>query len=128
MTRFAVSAGYMALLYTFIFMPVGVLVLFSFQDGRFPIPPLRGVTLRWYSEVLSDAHLMAALGNSLVVAVGSSLVALVLGFLSARGIAGSRLCAAAAVRGALMAPLSVSYPGLCTGLSRLTSERSLEGA
>jgi spermidine/putrescine transport system permease protein len=118
-TRFALSAGYMALLYAFIFLPVGVLVLFSFQDGRFPIPPLRGFTLRWYGEVLSDADLMAALGHSLIVALGSSLVALVLGFLAARGIAGSRLGAAGAVRAALMAPLAVSY--LVIGLGLLAS-------
>ncbi len=40
MKRFAACAGYMLLIYGFIFLPVVVLVLFSFQDGRFPVPPL----------------------------------------------------------------------------------------
>jgi spermidine/putrescine transport system permease protein len=30
---------------------VVVLVLFSFQDGRLPIPPFDGPSLRWYGEV-----------------------------------------------------------------------------
>ncbi len=89
MKRFAVCAGYMLLIYGFIFLPVVVLVLFSFQDGRFPVPPLRGLTLKWHAEVLADEDLRAALLNSLVVALISSLIALFLGFLAARALAHS---------------------------------------
>ncbi|MFN4157786.1 MAG: ABC transporter permease [Gemmobacter sp.] len=119
MTRFALSAAYMAALYTFIFLPVAVLVMFSFQDGRLPIPPLRGLTLRWHAEVLGDARLMRALGNSFLVAIGSSLVALTLGFLAARAFVTARLNGAVALRGVLTAPLSVSY--LVIGLGLLAS-------
>lgn len=119
MTRFALSAAYMALLYAFIFLPVAVLVLFSFQDGRLPVPPLRGLTLRWHLEVLGNARLMTALLHSLLVAVMSSTVALALGFLAARAFVTARLPGAAALRGALTAPLSVSY--LVIGLGLLAS-------
>lgn len=119
MIRFGLCAGYMAVLYAFIFLPVGVLVLFSFHDGRFPVPPLRGLSLRWHAEVLGDAALMQALANSLLVAAASSLAALVLGFLAARAVASGRLPGAAAVRAALTAPLSVSY--LVIGLGLLAS-------
>jgi len=119
MTRFLVCAGYMGLLYAFIFLPVAVLALFSFQDGRFPIPPFRGFTLRWHAEVLSDEALTGALANSLIVAVGASAVALALGFLAARGFASARVPGAGLMRGALLAPLSVSY--LVIGLGLLAS-------
>lgn len=119
MTRFAACAVYMALLYGFIFLPVAVLVLFSFQDGRFPIPPFQGFSLRWHLEVLGDADLMAALANSFLVALASSAVALALGFLAARALATSRLPAAPLIRAALTAPLSVSY--LVIGLGLLAS-------
>lgn len=119
MMRLAACAAYMVLLYAFIFLPVAVLVLFSFQDGRLPVPPLRGLTLRWHAEVLGDARLMRGLANSLLVAVASSGVALVLGFLAARAFVTARLPGAAALRGALTAPLSVSY--LVTGLGLLAS-------
>lgn len=117
MTRFALSAAYMAAIYAFIFLPVAVLVLFSFQDGRLPIPPLKGLTLRWHAEVLADADLMAALLNSLLVAVLSSLAALILGFLAARAFVTAPL--PGALRACLLAPLSVSY--LVIGLGLLAS-------
>jgi spermidine/putrescine transport system permease protein len=119
MTRYGLAAAYMAGLYAFIYLPVGVLVLFSFQDGRLPVPPLRGLTLRWHAEVLGDGRLMGALANSLIVAVLSSLAALVLGFLAARAFAAAPLPGAGALRGALLAPLSVSY--LVIGLGLLAS-------
>ncbi|MEM9782609.1 MAG: ABC transporter permease subunit [Pseudomonadota bacterium] len=117
--RVVACAVYMVLLYGFIFLPVAVLALFSFQDGRFPIPPFRGFSLRWHEAVLGDADLMAALINSLGVAVLSSLLALALGFLAARAVATGALPGAAAIRAALTAPLSVSY--LVIGLGLLAS-------
>ena len=119
MIRLIACAGYMTLLYAFIFLPVAVLVLFSFQDGRFPIPPLRGLSLRWHEAVLSDTDLMTALLNSLLVATLSSAIALLLGFLAARALAHTHLPAARAIRGLLTAPLSVSY--LVIGLGLLAS-------
>ncbi len=117
--RFALSAAYLGVLYAFIFLPVAVLVLFSFQDGRLPIPPLKGLTLKWYGEVLADEDLTAALLNSLLVALASSFAALILGFLAARALLTGALPAPAFWRGALLAPLSVSY--LVIGMGLLAS-------
>ncbi len=119
MMRLVACTTYMALLYGFIFLPVGVLALFSFQDGRFPIPPFQGFSLRWHAEVLGDPDLIAALLNSLMVAFASSVVSLTLGFLAARAVAGGRLPGARAISAALTAPLSVSY--LVIGLGLLAS-------
>jgi spermidine/putrescine transport system permease protein len=110
---------YMAVLYAFIFLPVAVLVVFSFQDGRLPVPPLKGVTLRWYAEVLSDRDLMAALLNSLIVALISSAIALTLGFLAAVALARYRLPGSALMRGVLIAPMTVSYLIIALGLMTL---------
>ncbi|WP_118133570.1 ABC transporter permease [Oceanicella sp. SM1341] len=107
---------YLALLYAFIFLPVVVLVLFSFQDGRLPVPPFQGPTLRWYGEVLSDSRLMAALGNSFLVALGSSALSVLLGFLAACGLARYRLPGSALLRGVLIAPMTVSYLIIALGL------------
>lgn len=107
---------YLAGAYVFIFLPVAVLVVFSFQDGRLPVPPLNGVTLKWYGQVLGDRDLMAALVNSLIVALGSSLVALVLGFLAAHALARVTLPGSVLLRGLLIAPMTVSYLVLALGL------------
>lgn len=110
---------YLALAFGFILLPVGVLVLFSFQDGRLPVPPFRGPSLRWYAEVLADRRLMAGLGNSLMVAGVAATVALGLGFLAAVGLARHRLPGAALLRLVLIAPMTVSYLIIALGLLML---------
>ncbi len=121
----ALSALYMCALYGFIFLPVAVLVIFSFQDGRLPVPPLKGITLQWYREVLADAGLMAALLNSLVVALISSAIALILGFCAAVALARYRLPASALMRGVLIAPMTVSYLIIALGLLNLWGQLGL---
>ncbi|MDQ0314120.1 ABC transporter permease [Amorphus orientalis] len=107
---------YAAVIYGFIFLPVIVLVLFSFQDGRFPIPPFKGFSLRWYGELFADRYLTAALVNSVVVAVISSTVAVTLGFLAAFSLARFRLPGAGFQKALIMAPLTVSYLIIGMGL------------
>lgn len=102
--------------YVFIFLPVAVLVLFSFQATLFPVPPFTGPSLKWYAAVLSDQRLISGLANSLLVGVVSSAVAVVLGFLAAYGIARFTLPASKAMRALIAAPLSVSYLVIGMGL------------
>ena len=110
------SGLYALLIYGFIFLPVAVLVLFSFQGGRFPIPPFNGPSLKWYEAVLADDSLVAALVNSAVVALISSAVACLLGFLSAYGLARYKLPASGVQRALITAPLTVSYLIIGLGL------------
>ncbi|MGE0210088.1 MAG: ABC transporter permease [Parvibaculaceae bacterium] len=107
---------YALLIYGFILLPVALLVLFSFQGTLFPIPPFNGPSLRWYGTVLSDSRLMPALGHSLLVALGSSAVAVLLGFLAAWGFARHRLPFSGFLRGFLTLPLTVSYLIIGMGL------------
>jgi len=108
---------YLAAAFVFIYLPVGTLVLFSFQDGSLPVPPFDGPSLRWYGEVLADDDMTDALINSILVALGASTVAVTLGFLAAYGLARHVLPGAALLRGLLIAPLTVSY--LIVGLGLL---------
>jgi spermidine/putrescine transport system permease protein len=110
------AAIYVALVYLFIYLPVGVLVLFSFQDALLPIPPFQGPSLRWYEAVLTDFRIMDALWNSLVVAVISSALSCILGFLAAYGLARYTVRGAGVVQWLLVAPLSVSYLIIGMGL------------
>jgi spermidine/putrescine transport system permease protein len=114
---------YAALAYAFIFAPVAVLVLFSFQESRLPIPPFDGPSLRWYGEVLADRRLMAGLTNSLLVALGAAATATLLGFLAAWGLGRRLLPAEFALRALLTVPLTVSY--LVIGLGLLASFNAL---
>jgi spermidine/putrescine transport system permease protein len=91
-------------------------MLFSLQATSFPIPPFTGPSLRWYEAVLTDARLTSALLNSVLVAVASSLAAVVLGFLSAWGFARFHLPGSAWLRGLITLPLTVSYLIIGMGL------------
>lgn len=117
--------AYMAAAYAFIFLPVVVLVVFSFQDGRLPVPPLQGVSLRWYQTILSDPALMAALLNSLIVAVVSSGFALILGFFAAHALARVHLPGSVVMRGLLIAPMTVSYLIIALGLLTLFNQTGI---
>lgn len=108
---------YLVLAFGFIYLPVSTLVLYSFQDGTLPVPPFNGPSLQWYTEVLADDDVTDALFNSLIVAIGSSAVAVLLGFLAAYGLARHVLPGSAFMRGLLIAPLTVSY--LIVGLGLL---------
>ena len=119
------SGVYLALIYGFIFLPVGVLVLFSFQDGRLPVPPLKGLTLKWYAQILGDGALMQALANSLIVALVSSAIAVTLGFLAAYGLARHRLPGSLLMRGLLIAPMTVSYLIIALGLLGVVNQTGL---
>ena len=119
------SGLYLALIYGFIFLPVVVLVLFSFQDGRLPVPPLKGLTLKWYAQILGDGALMTALGNSLLVAIISSAIAVTLGFLAAYGLARHRLPGSVLMRGLLIAPMTVSYLIIALGLLSVVNQSGL---
>ena len=110
------AIAYVGLLYGFIFLPVGVLVLFSFQESRIPIPPFNGPSLKWYAAVFGDARMMDALTNSIIVALTSSALAVTLGFLAAYALARHRLPFTGFIRGFLMAPLTVSYLIIAMGL------------
>ena len=118
-----ISAAYLALAYLFIFLPVAVLILFSFQGTTLPVPPFTGPSLRWYADVLHDGRLLAGLGHSLLVGVLSSLVATALGFLAAHGLARDPPRWAGAIHGLLLAPLTISY--LIIGLGLLATFNAL---
>ncbi|WP_246003866.1 ABC transporter permease [Histidinibacterium lentulum] len=109
--------AYALALFGFIYLPVATLVLFSFQNGSLPVPPFNGPSLRWYGDVLGDDRLVEALLNSLMVALGSSAIAVALGFSAAYALARHVLPASALWRALLIAPLTVSY--LIVGLGLL---------
>jgi spermidine/putrescine transport system permease protein len=112
----SVALLYVALALLFIFLPVGSLILFAFQEGLAPVPPFKGPTLQWFDKVLHNRRLMEALWNSVLVGGLSSLVATVLGFLAAFSLARRNWRFARGAQLFLMAPITVSYLIIGMGL------------
>jgi spermidine/putrescine transport system permease protein len=111
-----IAIVYALLVYAFIFLPVAMLVLFSFQAGQIPVPPFNGPSLRWYDAILNDTRIVKALGNSVWVALISSLASTVVGFLAAWGFARFTLSWSGFWKGLLTLPLTVSYLIIALGL------------
>ena len=116
MLRSLPSYVYLVLALSFIYLPVVVLVLFSFQDGVLPVFPFTGPSLQWYEKMLANERLVESLINSVVVAILSSIVATFLGFLAAYGMARRKPRFAGGIRFVLMAPLTVSYLIIAMGM------------
>ncbi|TAK11871.1 MAG: ABC transporter permease [Anaerolineae bacterium] len=77
------GAGYYALLALFLYMPIFLLIVFSFNDSVILAFPLKGFTLEWYHELLQAEELLASIKNSLLVGFLASAVSLALGTLAA---------------------------------------------
>ncbi len=67
--------------YLFLYIPLIILVLFSFNDSRINVGWV-GFTLKWYKILFADKELIDAARNSLIIAIISSVVSVVLGTLS----------------------------------------------
>jgi len=77
-----VFRAHATLIYLFLYVPIGLVVLFSFNAGGHT-GELRGVSLRWYDYALNDRFAMGALQNSFVVGFWTALIATSLGTLAA---------------------------------------------
>lgn len=75
-------AGHTVLVYLFLWLPIAVLAVFSFNAGR-QTAVWRGFTLDWYRRLLANDALLASVRNSLAAAVLTTLIATVLGTLAA---------------------------------------------
>ena len=76
---------YMGAIYAFLFAPILVLIVFSFNESK-SRSNFTGFTLKWYKQLFSNELIMESLGNTILVAVVSSICATVLGTVAAIGI------------------------------------------
>jgi spermidine/putrescine transport system permease protein len=74
--------GHAILIYLFLYLPIAILIIFSFNDSRF-LAQWSGVSTRWYGELSKDSGIILALWNSLFVAVVSTVVSTIIGTLAA---------------------------------------------
>lgn len=76
--------AYGVLGYLFLYLPIIILVIFSFNDSRSTAQWV-GFSTRWYVEMIQDDQIILALWNSLFVALVSTLISTILGTLAAMG-------------------------------------------
>lgn len=74
--------GYGVLAFLFLYLPIVILVIFSFNDSR-STAQWAGYSTRWYVEMANDSQILLSLWNSLFVAVVSTLISTILGTMAA---------------------------------------------
>ncbi|MCW5626890.1 MAG: ABC transporter permease [Burkholderiales bacterium] len=114
--RHATAVAVMGPLFVFIYLPVVVLVLFSFHAGQVPVPPFEGPSLAWYARVLDSDRVTGAAWSSVLVGVISSAAATLLATLAAWGLARYRVPGRRLFEVLLYLPLAVSYLVIGVGL------------
>ncbi len=78
---------YTLLVFLFLYAPIAVLILFSFNSGK-STAVFEGFSLYWYKELFNDAATLEAFKNSMIVAVVSSIIATIMGTAAATAIFG----------------------------------------
>jgi spermidine/putrescine transport system permease protein len=117
-TRRAPFLGaYTITVFAFLYLPIVVLILYSFnKDGVGGFPP-KHFTLDWYRQLFRDASIWDSFLNSLLVAVAAVVLALTLGLLAALALDRADFPGKSVFRRLVLLPLIL--PGIITGLSLL---------
>jgi putative spermidine/putrescine transport system permease protein len=112
-----------ALTLGFIYLPIAVIVLYSFNAARVATWPITGLTLDWYGRAIANAGIRNALIASLEAAIGATVVALVLGSLIAFAVQRYAFFGRQAL--SLVVVLPLALPGIVTGLALNAAFRTL---
>ena len=79
------SKIYTAFIMLFLFAPILILLVFSFNEGK-SLSVFSGFSLNWYVELFKDAETLGAVRNTLVLAFSASIISTVMGTAAAVGI------------------------------------------
>ena len=110
-------AGYGVLIYVFLFAPIVLLVLFSFNANRYGTFPITGWTLSWYRQAFSDYQVQDAVRTTIKIALQVTVISAVVGTAAAFPLVRSRLPFREGFRIVLILPIMI--PGILIGVSLL---------
>ena len=117
------------LVYLFLYLPLVIVMLYSFSASKINAWPIDGYSLTWYRQLADDTEIREAILLSVRVGLVSSAVAVVLGTMAALALDRYRFAGKAAVR--FLVVLPITLPGIVTGIAMLSffslSDRPLSG-
>jgi spermidine/putrescine transport system permease protein len=115
--RAPLLATFSLLVFAFLYLPILVLILYSFNQGGVGGFPPKHFTLRWYQQLFADGEIWDSVLNSLLVALGAVVLSLTLGLLAALALDRAQFPGKSLFRRLVLLPLVL--PGIITGLSLL---------
>jgi putative spermidine/putrescine transport system permease protein len=107
------------LVMAFLYLPLGVILLASFNSSKIPTWPIRDYSTKWWSLAYHDDRAREALVNSFKVATGATALALVLGTAAAFALARFRFFGRNSL--SFLFVLPIALPGIITGISLLST-------
>ncbi|MDR3243407.1 MAG: ABC transporter permease [Elusimicrobiota bacterium] len=112
------SKVFSTLVFMFLYAPILIVVLFSFNSSRRNIV-FEGFTLRWYGEMFQNAPLLQSFGNTMIVASMSALLAVIIGTLAAVAMFRYKFKGKGIIDALLYIPIVI--PEIILGISLLAS-------
>ncbi len=113
------TLGFVSLLiYAFLYLPIVVVILYSFSSTKINAWPIQGYTLNWYRELRADTEIRNAIGLSVRLGLVAAFASLVLGTLGALALDRYRLPGKPAIRFLVILPITL--PGIVTGVALLS--------
>lgn len=115
-------AGWATFIYIFLFSPIVLLIVLSFNKNPFGTFPITGWTFHWFNQVANSPDLQTAIKTSLQVAFEVTVIATVVGTAAAFPLVRSRLPFRTGFRLAFTLPIMI--PGVLIGVSLLSFLRN----
>ncbi len=109
---------YSFIVYLFLYVPIGIIVLFSFNSGRHAAD-FQGFSIKWYGKALSNPFMMDALISSLIIALSAAFLSSIMGTTAA--------LALQRIRGPMkvifdgMIYIAIMIPGIVIGIATLVA-------
>jgi len=107
----------------FLYLPIVVLIIFSFNDSRILSLPFRGFTWKWYEALLNNADLQTAIWNSFYVGICATFLTLLIGIPAAFALDRFNFPGKTMFRRFVLLPLAL--PGVITGISMMNMFRAM---
>lgn len=104
--------------FLYIYLPLLVVIAYSFNPESVNSFPMRGVSLRWYREMAADAELMRSLKISVAIALGGTAIGVLLGVPGALALARYEFPGKRLLERIVLLPLTL--PGIVTGVAMLS--------
>jgi spermidine/putrescine transport system permease protein len=116
MAKKSLFTAFAILVYIFMYMPILVLIVYSFDDSRLAVE-WTGFTTKWYQTLAGDESIGLALRNSLLVAGSAVLASTLMGTMAAVGLAKAKFAGKSVVSAMIILPIIV--PEIAMAVSAL---------
>lgn len=102
----------------FLYFPLFIIVLYSFNDASVASFPIQKFSTKWYGIMFNDESLMAAVKNSFIVAISATFFAVIIGIPAAYAIYKYEFFGKKIVERIILMPITL--PGIVTGVAMLS--------